>query len=201
MEEKIPLPKRDGNNMQKDDLEIISGIINENKFEDILEIGTYNGYSAIFLINNCKTIKNFVTVDYIPKDRKRTTLKGSGFSPEEIENFSNKLSELKKKYNIKKLEIRTEGSNNFFKDNKKTFDVIIIDGDHSYEQSKRDLENALKVIRKRGVIIMHDIRDSSYVQNLPPEENCTRTFKECKLKKELKKTSLGLGIIWPKSQN
>jgi SAM-dependent methyltransferase len=36
------------------------------------------------------------------------------------------------------------------------FDVIFIDGDHSHEQSLRDLQNAIKFLTPYGVIIMHD---------------------------------------------
>jgi hypothetical protein len=36
------------------------------------------------------------------------------------------------------------------------FDVIFIDGDHSFEQSLRDVENALGVLDRGGVILVHD---------------------------------------------
>lgn len=36
------------------------------------------------------------------------------------------------------------------------FDVAFIDGDHSYEQSLRDVENCLKWMNVNGVIILHD---------------------------------------------
>jgi hypothetical protein len=34
--------------------------------------------------------------------------------------------------------------------------VIFIDGDHSYEQAKRDFENALRLLRRSGTIFLHD---------------------------------------------
>lgn len=37
------------------------------------------------------------------------------------------------------------------------FDGIFIDGDHSYEQVKRDTENALKCCSSGGVIVWHDV--------------------------------------------
>jgi hypothetical protein len=37
-----------------------------------------------------------------------------------------------------------------------TFDIIFIDGYHSYEQSKRDLMNSLEHLNLGGIIIMHD---------------------------------------------
>ena len=37
-------------------------------------------------------------------------------------------------------------SDNFFKNNKKEFDVIFIDGLHIYEQCRKDVINSLKVL-------------------------------------------------------
>lgn len=47
-------------------------------------------------------------------------------------------------------------SDQFFKQNKEKFDLIFIDGDHSYGQVKKDFENALKVLNKGGAIVLHD---------------------------------------------
>lgn len=48
-------------------------------------------------------------------------------------------------------------SDDFFKINKKKFDVIFIDGLHSYEQCQRDVINSLKFLKKNGIIFMHDM--------------------------------------------
>jgi hypothetical protein len=47
-------------------------------------------------------------------------------------------------------------SNTFFEQNKEKFDVIFIDGDHSYQQSKMDFINSLKALNDNGIIVMHD---------------------------------------------
>lgn len=47
-------------------------------------------------------------------------------------------------------------SNEFFKNNKEKFDVIFIDGLHEYEQCQMDAINAIKSIKKGGVILFHD---------------------------------------------
>jgi hypothetical protein len=47
-------------------------------------------------------------------------------------------------------------TNDFFSKNKTTFDVIFVDADHRFENVKCDLENSLKVLNKRGIIILHD---------------------------------------------
>jgi hypothetical protein len=52
----------------------------------------------------------------------------------------------------------------FFSINKKTFDVIFIDADHSYENVLSDLKNSLTVLNSFGTIFLHDTDpiDQSY---------------------------------------
>lgn len=47
------------------------------------------------------------------------------------------------------------------------FDVIFLDGLHTFEQTLRDLINALTLIRPDGVIVIDDIMPSSYAASLP----------------------------------
>ena len=47
-------------------------------------------------------------------------------------------------------------SNNFFIKNNKNFDLIFLDGLHTYEQTIKDIDNSLKILNKDGVIIIHD---------------------------------------------
>ena len=47
-------------------------------------------------------------------------------------------------------------SDEFFKNNKNFFDIIFIDGLHTYEQTIKDINNSLKFIKESGVILVHD---------------------------------------------
>lgn len=47
-------------------------------------------------------------------------------------------------------------SDKFFRDNKKKFDMIFLDGLHTYEQTIKDINNSLEFISDKGVIIIHD---------------------------------------------
>lgn len=58
--------------------------------------------------------------------------------------------------------VHKKTSDDFFKTNKETFDLIFIDGLHEYTQVKRDLLNSLKYLSKGGFIVIHD--------TLPTEE-------------------------------
>ena len=44
----------------------------------------------------------------------------------------------------------------FLKCNKKKFDIIFLDGLHTYEQTIKDINNSLNFINDKGVIIIHD---------------------------------------------
>ncbi len=47
-------------------------------------------------------------------------------------------------------------SDKFFSLNKEFFDLIFLDGLHTYEQTITDINNSLKVVNNNGVIIIHD---------------------------------------------
>jgi hypothetical protein len=47
------------------------------------------------------------------------------------------------------------------------FDVIYLDGLHTFEQTLRDLMNALDFLRPDGVIVIDDVRPNSYSSGLP----------------------------------
>ncbi len=47
-------------------------------------------------------------------------------------------------------------SDEFFKNNKDFFDIIFLDGLHTYEQTIKDIDNSLKFLKTKGVIIIHD---------------------------------------------
>lgn len=92
------------------------------------------------------------------------------------------------------LEYYTEGSDKFFKQNINKFDLIFIDGDHSYKQSKKDLENSLKYLSDGGMIIMHDVKKTKR-----GTKECLRTYDEFNDSHYLKfriKTKNWLGVIW-----
>ena len=47
-------------------------------------------------------------------------------------------------------------SDEFFKINKENFDLIFIDGLHITDQVNRDIENSLRCLNPRGLILLHD---------------------------------------------
>ena len=65
----------------------------------------------------------------------------------------------------KKIKKIKSTSDEFFNSNKKTFDVIYIDGDHYGSQVYKDCTNALKILKKNGYLICDDYFWNFYTKN------------------------------------
>ena len=54
----------------------------------------------------------------------------------------------------------------FFSNNKETFDIIFIDADHKFESVVSDLEKSLQILNKHGIIFLHDTdpKSAHYIQ-------------------------------------
>ena len=72
------------------------------------------------------------------------------------ENFSKII--INKKIGVDPLKGGTHRmtSDEFFKKNHSYFDIIFLDGLHTYEQTIKDINNALKFLNEKGTIIVHD---------------------------------------------
>jgi len=47
-------------------------------------------------------------------------------------------------------------TDDFFKNNTETFDIIFIDADHNFESVKKDFVNSLEILNEYGIIFLHD---------------------------------------------
>ena len=117
------------------------------KKNKVLEIGTYEGFSAVFILHILKN-SHLTIVD---------TFKG-GPEQKEVSSFSN----LKKIFrnNVKKYKKRIfvyEGSSDsFFQINKNKFDFIYVDGAHDYKSVLKDSINSFKCLKQNGLLIFDD---------------------------------------------
>jgi len=123
-------------------------ILKYYKFKKInyLEIGSFEGISAYFIYKylNPKLINCVDTWKGSKEHGKDTIFK-------KVEhNFNYNLR------GIKSLKKCKTTSDIFFKKNIETFDIIYIDGYHKYFQVKKDLLNALRVLKDNGIIICDD---------------------------------------------
>lgn len=59
-------------------------------------------------------------------------------------------------------------SDDFFKENKKKFDIIFIDGLHTYDQVKKDIINSIDCLKENGIILVHDCLPESLSKQAVP---------------------------------
>ena len=110
-----------------------------------LEIGSWEGSSALYILNNYRT-KKVYCVDVWDKDKEYEELYKKNFK-----NFLHNMEEFKDRYSFFK-----ERSDDFFKKNEEYFDLIYIDGTHESFQVDKDINNAWKFLNLNGIIICDD---------------------------------------------
>ena len=59
-------------------------------------------------------------------------------------------------------------SDDFFLANNKTFDLVFIDGLHTYDQVKRDILNSIKFLNDDGIILVHDCLPDTMAKQAVP---------------------------------
>jgi len=62
-------------------------------------------------------------------------------------------------------------SDEFFKQNIETFDIIFIDGLHYSSQVLKDIHNSLKFLNKYGTIVMHDCNPTTEIMQKIPRQS------------------------------
>lgn len=67
-------------------------------------------------------------------------------------------------------------SDEFFEQNKGTYDLVFIDGLHTAEQVQKDFENALKILSPNGFIVLHDCNPKKEEHTLVPRPTKTGTW-------------------------
>ena len=116
-------------------LEVIQAVIDKISAKTYLEIGVENGVNFMPI-----KVKNKIAVDPKFAITKKSKLKWL------VLNWNNILAEF-----------HECSSDEYFKSCKdKKYDVVFVDGLHTYYQSLRDVENALSRLNEFGVIVIHD---------------------------------------------
>ena len=97
-------------------------------------------------------------------------------------------------------------SDQFFSCNKENFDCVFIDGLHTYEQVKKDIQNSLKFLNKNGIILLHDCLPNNFYEQATPRCQFTwngdvwKAIVECRTNKDLDVytcyADFGIGVIF-----
>ncbi len=132
----------------------------------VLEIGTFKGWSAITMGLVRRDVK-IITIDNhfgIPED---------GLTSSSIEVHKN-IRESNCSGRIIHLQL---SSSEYINKNNSKFDLIFIDGDHTFEGVKHDFEKFLPYVKKLGIILFHDFHQEDGVTrfcNTLRYTNCER---------------------------
>ena len=59
-------------------------------------------------------------------------------------------------------------SDDFFSQNKEKFDLVFIDGLHTYSQTLKDIRNSINILNNNGFILLHDCFPMSYYDQAVP---------------------------------
>jgi Methyltransferase domain len=59
-------------------------------------------------------------------------------------------------------------SDEFFKQNNGHYDVVFIDGLHTYEQVRNDVANAIRFLNKGGWVVLHDMLPRDWIEHHVP---------------------------------
>jgi SAM-dependent methyltransferase len=87
-------------------------------------------------------------------------------------------------------------SDDFFAQNKKTYDLIFIDGLHTKEQVAKDIINALKILNPGGKIVVHDCCPPSEEAQIVPRIQEEWTGDVWKTIPQLKKQGISFNTVY-----
>jgi len=121
-------------------------IFNQFKFCKYLEIGSFEGNSAMFVAKNFPDSKIHCIDNWIGTNEYQENLEFSNVE----KNFDLNMSEFD---NYTKYKLT---SDEFFRINQNYFDVIYIDGYHKADQVLKDFINSWAVLHVKGIIIFDD---------------------------------------------
>lgn len=130
------------------------------KAERIFEIGTHKGYSAFHFAMNSDANTQIFSLD-LPRDFDILSLKTTIIDRAIIKDHKN-IAESKNYYFSEtkyesKIKLLFGDSSQFdYDEYLDNIDLFFIDGAHSYDYVKSDTINALKCVRKGGIICWHD---------------------------------------------
>ena len=127
---------------------LTNNLDNTYNINNILEIGSYEGRSAIFFLKKYTEGQISCVDTWCGSDEHN---KNEFINIEK--NFDLNTNYFSKMNKLKKFKMT---SDEFFKINSDKFDLIFVDGDHSAKQVFKDINNSCNILNKGGYLILDD---------------------------------------------
>ena len=121
----------------------------EGKINNYLEIGVHNGCSMGYVLQSNYKIENCYGIDLFEDTFYKDSLNKNKI-------YSNLQLLNKNKNNIKLIKGNSTSKEIINSINNIKFDIIFIDGDHTYEGVKKDFLNYYNLLNKNGIMIFDD---------------------------------------------
>lgn len=142
------------------ELSIIAKLVARQKPEQILEIGTFDGRTALNIAANCDKSSTIYTLDLPRKDIFNTALPIELSDKHYIDKEISGDRFIGTPYEKRIVQLYGDSATFDFSPYFDKIDAIFIDGSHSYEYVLNDSRVALKLLKKRrGLIIWHDYNE------------------------------------------
>lgn len=129
------------------DAQILYSLCKAKAPKSVLEIGTYVGHSTAYLASALGEGARITTVDIMDVNEDPA-------APWKKEGLT-KPAEVMKDLGVE-VNFHVSSATEFFRGNKERFDLVFVDGDHSYAAALNDIGYAIEAIADGGLIVLHD---------------------------------------------
>ena len=162
-----------GGNISTLELCCINKLVKSYNPQNTFEIGTFNGRTTLNIAANSSIEAKIYTID-LPKQMLNNT---------KLDLLSNEVGYVNKESSGEKfvgsgfeniVQLYGDSASYDFSEYQDSMDMVFVDGSHAYDYVRNDTENALKLLRaKGGIIIWHD-----YGKEYLPYQGVTKALNE-----------------------
>lgn len=170
-------------------------ILEERRPERVLELGTGHGGTLFFLTRLASPRATIVSID-LPESK----FSSNGYSPER-QWFYERFRRRKQRLQLLRANSHLPWMPNRVKTafSGQSIDFLLLDGDHRYAGIKEDFETYAPLVRKGGLIAIHDIKEGKreVVGGVPEFWRAIKTkYRYSEITNDSVKSGAGIGLLY-----